>query len=128
MCSASEPNGPAMLGQPLRQADLIIPSEIFFGILREVHVIRGISIDEIRRRKRKGFKVFAADPPAGKDFPIQTKVGGVVEAGVVAERNVITAAPVETAQAVKAGAIEVVEKARGLGVGVVAVGDEFIKP
>ena len=81
----------------------------------------------IRDAPRSYFDCPACERRCCKLFLVRGEVCHVVDTSVATKRNIETTTSVESAQAVVAGAIEVVEKASCFGVGIDAGRDQFIE-
>ena len=105
----------AMPCEPPGRAHLVIPGESALRVVREIHVVRRISIDEIRSLEWNRFKVAHGEIPGPKHRAIAREVPRIRDLLVRAERHVEPAGSVEAAQAVVAGSIQKVEQARRFG-------------
>jgi len=99
-----------MLCQPLRQPNLIIPIEAVAGVLGELHVVRRIGVDDIVFSEPHRLEVFTRELPVLDDALQFREVAGVVYGPVLTEGHVEESPRVEAAQAVVAGAVQVVEE------------------
>src|SRR5439155_12338590 len=105
-----ENHRPLMPRQPLGSPDLIVPGEGFLGILCELHVIRRVGINEILRSQWRHFEIPFHELPVRENLPVRGEVAEIVDALVLAERDIELAAAVEPAEAVESGAVEVIKQ------------------
>src|SRR2546429_2438770 len=101
-----------MFEQPFRSTYLFVPAEDFLRVLRELHVIRRVGINEISRAQRHRLKVPARKIPFGKHLAIFSEVADVVDSLVVAKRNVEFATSVKPTEAIEVGSIQIIKEGR----------------
>ena len=78
--------------------------------MRELDVVGRIGVDEVAALERHRFHVTGGERPAGEHFAVRREVACVRDPHVLTERHVEFARPVEPAEAVVAGPVEVVEE------------------
>ncbi len=103
-----------MRGEPVDEPDLVVPGEPLLGVLRELHVVGRVGVDEVPLLERNLLEVHADEVPAREGSPVAREVARVRDPGVPAEGNVETSPPVEPAQAVVSRPVEVIEEPRRL--------------
>src|SRR5205085_1562391 len=96
--------------QPLRRPDLFRPAEATLRVLAELDIVRRIGIHEVVAAQRKRLEVAVREFETREDLAVGGEVATVVDLLVLPERDVEFAVAVEAAQAVVAGAIEIVEQ------------------
>lgn len=101
-----------MLSQPLGEADLVVPREVLFRVLRKLDVIRRVCVYKVIRLERELFKIATLKIPIGENVQVLGKAPFVVDGLVAPERHIVFAFTIESAQTVVASAIQVIEKAR----------------
>src|SRR5262249_16830805 len=104
---------PIVARQPSGGPLLIAPGEAVFRVLRKLHVVRWIGVDEVSGAERKCLDVSARECPARQGVAIWREVARVADSRVPSERHIEKTAAVESAQAVESGPIEIVEKRGG---------------
>lgn len=100
-----------MMGQPLRQTHLIVPTESVLRVLGEFHIIRRVSINQVSRIQCEAPEILRGELPAFENPPVLGELSPVVNSGVAAKGYIEEALLIEPAQTVIAGAVEVVEEA-----------------
>ncbi len=102
-----------MLRQPGGCSLLIGPRESVFCVLRELHVVRGIGIDEIVAFEWDRFEISAGEGPVRKQFAILPEIRHIPDPRVAAEGHVEFARTIEPAQPVEARPVQVIEDGGG---------------
>lgn len=123
-----EDDGAFVCAKKLRQAHLIRPGEILFGVLGKLDIIGGIRINEIIRPYGKRLEVLATKLPAFEYLPVGAEVFRVVYRLVSAEGDVELPFTVEAAKPVVARSVQVIEKLRRLLVAPSPAHEQRVEP
>ena len=97
-------------GEPLRRSDLIFPGESALRIRGEVHIVGRIGVDEVMAGQPDRLEIGVGECPLLEGVLVRREVVRVADARVSSEWDVEFALAIEPAQAVEAGAIEVIEQ------------------
>ena len=101
-----------MTRQQRRRAHLIGPRKTTRAVSRELYIIRRIGVDEIFRTDLQATHILITKLLLPEDCRILLEIRRVVDRFVSAERHVEVAAFIETAKAVEARAIQIIEQLR----------------
>src|SRR5215813_11106684 len=99
-----------MSDQPLGSPHLVIPRKASGTVGSELDIIRWVSIDKIAAFQLQLFQIAIREQPWLERLTILSEVDHVINRLVGAKGNVEFTAAIEAAEAVKAGAIQIVEK------------------
>src|SRR5258706_13767083 len=97
--------------QQFGQPYLVVPAKVFLRVLRKLDVIRRISVNKIAGLQRYLFEIRAHEVPVRECRDVLCEISFVDNLPVPAEGNVELVLPIEPAQTVVTGAIQIIEKA-----------------
>src|SRR5690349_19851402 len=103
-----------MLRKQMGGPFLIAPGKTTARVLRELHVVGWIGIDEVAGTQRQRRHIVARKRPAFQRATICGKVANVVNPCVAAEWHIEQTASIEPAEPVESRAIQVIEERSSL--------------
>lgn len=117
-----------MARKPFGKTNLIIPPEALLGIASELNIVGWIGVHEVVDRQGHSLEVTVGKVPIPQQRHVIQKVGRVRDPLVPPEGDVELALPIEAAEAVIAGTVQVVEEFRGLSGVMCSTSYDRIKP
>ncbi len=126
-CLIGKNHGTTMPGQPFGRSHLLVPTKRFLGVLRERDVVRWVRIHKVLSRQGNRREITAHDLPILESPPVWRKIMEVVDGFVLTERHVELTAEIEAAEAIKRGAVQIVEQRSRLRTLSTAIAHQFVE-
>src|SRR4029077_16068872 len=116
-----------MFGQELGSSFLIFPGESASIVAGKFNVVGRIRINKIVLLNWQGCDIQVRESPLSQGLLIPVKIPWVIDGAVAAKWHIEFAATIETAESVKAGAIQIVKQLRSFRSFLLPLFDQFIK-